>query len=60
MIEPYIKLETSSGTNIDNAIRKACHIATTLQVPAHFKIGREEFEISPGTDPDEAVNAYNN
>ena len=56
---PYIKLETLPGSNVEDTIRKACGIATTLAVDVRYQLGKERFHVQPGVDPEEAINAYN-
>jgi len=55
----FITLNTDPGTDVNDAIRHACHIATTLGVVVQFvqpKAGR--FRITPGSDPNVVIDEF--
>jgi len=58
----FITLNTDPGTNVNHAIRHACHIATTLGVEVHFYVYvnrvREKFRITPGNDPNAVIDRF--
>ena len=61
--DPYIELQVPRGSQLNTVVRKACHVATTLNVDVTFQAitdqGRlESFHFRPGVDPEEAIAAY--
>ena len=55
---PYIRLWTYQGSDFEDTLRRACGIATTLDVVVRYQMGKERFLIQPGTNPDEFLAAY--
>lgn len=55
----FITLNTDPGTDVNGAIRHACHIATTLGVEVRFYVNVnrvvEKFRITPGNDPNVVI-----
>ena len=58
----FITLNTDPGTDVNDAIRHACHIATTLGVEVRFCVNvnrvTERFRISSGTDPSAVIAGF--
>ena len=58
----FITLNTDPGTDVNSAIRNACHIATTLGVEVRFCVNAnrvaERFRITPGNDPNAVVEQF--
>ena len=58
----FITLNTDPGTDVNDAIRHACHIATTLGVEVRFYINvnrvAEKFRITPGNDPNAVIEQF--
>ena len=56
---PYIRMWTYQDSNLEDTLRRACSIATTLNVGVRYQMGKERFLIQPGTNADEFLAAYN-
>jgi hypothetical protein len=58
----FITLNTEPGTDVNDAIRHACHIATTLEVEVRFYVNVnrvvEKFRITPGSDPNAVIDEF--
>ena len=58
----FITLNTDPGTDVNDAIRHACHIATTLGVEVRFYVNvnrvAEKFRITPDNDPNAVIEQF--
>ena len=58
----FIMLNTDPGTDVNDAIRHACHIATTLGVEVRFYVTvnrvAEKFRITPGNDSNAVIEQF--